>query len=203
MRATEAYGDLFDMGQSIVASSEAQARWKVSPGTAGYRLRALQDAGLVRRLRRGLWGVTKNIDPFAVAPYLTSPFPAYVSMWSALSRHDMIEQIPRYISVASLDRARQIETTVGIYEIHKLAPEVFGGFVGSESNGYLATPEKALFDTVYVRIAASSQVFFTELSLPADFDYPELKRWTTQIKAARLRTLVSRRLRALIKQASR
>jgi predicted transcriptional regulator of viral defense system len=30
-------------------------------------------------------------------PYLTAPRPAYVSLWSALARHGMIDQIPRSI----------------------------------------------------------------------------------------------------------
>ena len=81
----------------------------------------------------------------------------------------MIEQIPRQISVASLDRAQRITTTIGTYAIHHLAPELFGGYHGSEQSGYLATPEKALFDSVYVRAAAGSQAFFPELSLPEDF----------------------------------
>jgi hypothetical protein len=35
-----------------------------------------------------------NVAPFVLAPYLTVPLPAYVSFFSALSRHGMIEQIP-------------------------------------------------------------------------------------------------------------
>lgn len=203
MRAADAYGDLLEMGRALVTSSEVQTRWQVSPGTAAYRLRALEGAGLIRRLRRGLWALKPGIDPFVVAPYLTAPFPAYVSLWSALSRHDMIEQIPRQISVASLDRARRIETTVGTFQVHHLAPEVFGGFEGSETAGYLATPEKALFDTVYVRAAAGTRAYFTELSLPAAFDDAKLKAWTKKIQGSRLQTLVSRHLRDAIKRATR
>jgi predicted transcriptional regulator of viral defense system len=62
----------------------------------------MEDAGLARRLRQGLWTLHADIDPFILAPYLTAPFPAYVSFWSALARYDMIEQIPRQISVASM-----------------------------------------------------------------------------------------------------
>jgi hypothetical protein len=107
----------------------------------------------------------------------------------------MIEQIPRRISVASLDRAKRIVTSVGTYAIHHLAPEVFGGFRGTEESGYLATPEKALFDTVYIRAAAGSRAFFPELSLPPGFDPSQLREWTGRIESPRLRTLVARRLR--------
>lgn len=203
MRATDAYGDLMRMGRAIVTTREAAARWKTEPRTAGDRLRALEEAGLVRRLRRGLWALDPQVEPFAAASYLTAPFPAYISLWSALSHHGMIEQIPRRISVASLDRAREIRTTIGTYTIHHLAPELFDGYQGTEELGYLATPEKALFDAVYVRAAAGSRAYFPELTIPSDFDNARLTEWTGRINGARLRTIVSRRLRQALRQASR
>jgi predicted transcriptional regulator of viral defense system len=203
MKAATSYGELLSMNRAVLTTREAAARWQTSQGTAGRRLRALEEAALVRRLRRGLWALDRDIAPFVVAPYLTAPFPAYVSFWSALSRHEMIEQIPRQISIASLDRARRIATTVGTYEVHHLVPELFGGYDGSEETGYLATPEKALFDTVYVRAATGSRAFLPELSLPADFDNAQIKKWIGRIKAPRLRTLVSRRLREVLRQAAR
>ncbi len=193
MTAAGDYGQLLRLDRSVVTTAEAAAVWQTSGRTAGRRLAAMEEGGLVRRLRRGLWALVPELPPFAIAPFLTAPFPAYVSFWSAFARHQMIEQIPRRVSVASLDRARSISTTVGVYEIHHLAPELFGGFGGSADSGYLATPEKALFDTVYVRAASGSRAFFPELSLPASFDAGELETWTARIESARLRTLVSRR----------
>jgi len=183
------------MKRPIVTTREAATRWQVEQRAAGKRLKAMEEAGLVRRLRRGLWALDPEIEPFAVAPFLTAPLPAYVSLWSALARHGMIEQIPRQISVASLDRSKRVVTSLGVYAIHHLAPDVFGGYEGSEDTGYLASPEKALFDTVYVRAAAGSRAFFPELSLPPGFDPAQLEIWTGRIESARLRTLVSRRLR--------
>jgi len=114
----------------------------------------------------------------------------------------MIEQMPGWTSIASLDRARRIVTTVGTYAIHHLAPEVFGGYTGSEETGYLATPEKALFDVVYVRAASGGRAFFPEVSLPPRFDRDRLRLWTDRIGGSRLRTLVDRRIREVLRQAS-
>lgn len=201
MRALAAYGDLRAMGLPVVTTREAAARWGTAQGTAGRRLRAMEEATLVRRLRRGLWALDPDLAPFAIAPYLTAPFPAYVSLWSALAAHEMIEQIPRQVSVASLDRSRRIATTVGVFDVHHLSPELFGGYRGSAESGYLASPEKALFDIVYVRAAAGSKAFFTELALPAGFARSRLDRWIERIASARLRTLVSRRLDETLRQA--
>lgn len=194
MRSAEAYGELLRMGRPVVTTREAAARWGAEQRTAGRRLRALEEAGLIRRMRRGLWALDPALAPFALAPYLTAPFPAYVSLWSALSHHGMIEQIPGRISVASLDRARRIATSVGVYEVHRIAPELFGGYRGSEEEGFLATPEKALFDIAYVRAASGSQAYFPELTLPPDFSREGIEEWIDRIAAPRLRTLVSRRL---------
>lgn len=200
MRATDAYGELRRLGRPIVTTREAAARWRVEQRTAGRRLRSLEEAGVVRRLRRGLWALDLDVDPLVLPPYLTAPFPAYVSLWSALSRHEMIEQVPRQVSVASLDRTRRVTTSLGVYAIHHLAPELFGGYEGSQERGYMATPEKALFDLVYVRAAAGSRAYFPELSLPQGFDAARTEEWTARIGSARLRTLVSRRLGEVLGQ---
>lgn len=203
MKATDAYADLLRMDRPIVTTREAAVRWQAQQRTASQRLRAMEEAGLVRRLRRGLWALDLRVEPLAVAPYLTAPFPAYVSFWSALSHHGMIEQIPRQISVASLDRRRRITTAIGTFDVHHIAPELFGGYRGSAETGYLATPEKALFDTVYVRAAAGSKAFFPELSLPPGFDDAQIDEWRGRIGSPRLRTLVARRLREVLRQATR
>jgi predicted transcriptional regulator of viral defense system len=202
MRPADAYGDLLRMDRPVVTTREAATRWRTEQGNAGRRLRALEEAGLVLRLRRGLWALDRDIDPFAVPPFLTAPFPAYVSFWSALSRHGMIEQIPRRISVASLDRPWRIVTSAGTYEIHRIAPELFDGYDGSEEAGYLATPGKALFDTVYVRAAAGSRAFFPELSIPPAFDQAQVDEWIGRVGSLRLRTLLARRLSDVLEQAS-
>jgi predicted transcriptional regulator of viral defense system len=201
MRTTDAYGDLLRMGRRIVTTAEAATRWRVEEGTARRRLRSITEAGLARRLRRGLWTLDPEVDPFVVAPFLTAPLPAYVSFSSALHRHGLIEQIPRQVSIASLDRSRRIVTSVATYAVHHLAPGVFGGFRGSQEAGYVATPEKAMFDSVYIRAAAGSVAYFPELSLPRSFDASEAKRWAKRIESPRLRTLVNRRLREVLSGA--
>jgi predicted transcriptional regulator of viral defense system len=201
MRAADAYGELLRIGRPIVQTREAATRLHTSTSSASHLLRSMEEAGLARRLRQGLWALQPGIDPFVLAPYLTAPFPAYISFWSALHRHDMIDQIPRQISVASLDRTRHLTTTISAYSIHHLVPELFDGYRGSEKSGYLATPEKALFDTVYIRAARGARSFFPELSLPKNFDETQLEGWTCRLATPRLQTLVSRGVTEALGQA--
>jgi len=133
----------------------------------------------------------------------TAPLPAYVSLFSALVEHGMVEQIPRQISLASLARPRRILTALGVYVVHQLTPELFGGFERTERGGFMATPEKALFDLVYVRAAAGSRAHLPELYLPTDFDRGVLERWCDRIQSPRLRTIVRRHLSKLLETARR
>lgn len=202
MRTNDAYGSLVALGRPVVETREAAARLGTSLSSTTRILRATENAGLVRQLRRGLWSLDPGLDAFVAAPYLTAPFPAYISFWSALAEHGMIEQIPRSVSVASLDRAQTIDTPIGTFSIHHLAPDVFEGFTGTPETGYLATPEKALFDSVYIRVPRGGQAYFPELSLPASFDPAKSEVWLAAIARPRLRTLVARGLEAAMTQAS-
>jgi predicted transcriptional regulator of viral defense system len=198
VRASAAYGALRALGRPVVETREAAARLDTSPKNASRILRRLEASGLIRRIRHGLWALDPELDAFTAAPYLTAPFPAYVSFWSALTRHDMIEQIPRSVFVASLDRTKRVDTAIGAFSIHHIAPELFTGFDGSPDTGYLATPEKALFDTVYIRAPRGGHVYFPELSLPAGFDAAKIEAWADKIAPPRLRTIVSRELAAAL-----
>ncbi len=203
MTTLDSYSDLLGLEQPVVSTRDAAARWQKTQQVAGQRLRKMEESGLVRRLRRGLWVLASKAEPVVIAPYLTSPYPAYVSFWSALAEHGMFEQIPRVISVASTARSQRISTEVGEFQVHHLAPELFGGFEGSADRGYMATAEKALFDTVYVRTAAGSRPSFPELTLPRRFVKNRLREWTDRIESKRLRTLVARHLRATLREADR
>jgi len=198
MRASEAYGDLVELDRKVLTTREAAARWRVSAAAATRRLRGLEGDGLVRKLRRGLWTIDPQLRPIALAPYLTAPLPAYVSLFSALYEHGAFEQIPRSVSVISLDRSREVETAIARFSIHHIAPELFGGFEGDEDRGYVASVEKAIFDLVYIRAAAGGKAFLPELRPSRKVRRAELRHWTQRVESQRLRTLVSRNLRELL-----
>jgi predicted transcriptional regulator of viral defense system len=198
MNAAEALGELRLLGQPVIETREASARLGISSERTTQLLRSLQDAGLAERLRRGIWLLDPQADSFVLPPYLTAPYPSYVSLYSALSHHGMIEQIPRQISVVSVDRPQTITTPKGTYSIHHVAPEVFGGFSGTPETGYLATPEKALFDAVYIRAARRQRVYLPEIELADSFDPSELAEWTNRITPGWLRTIVRRELERVV-----
>ncbi len=203
MKAIEALGRLHGLRRPIIQTREAAARLGVSRSRASQLLSSFEQVGLARRLKRGLWALQPDTDPFTVPPHLTAPLPAYVSFWSALFRHGMIEQVPRLIFVASLARTQRIATPLGAYSIHHLAPELFAGFDGSEELGYVTQPEKALFDTVFLRAAVGGSAALPELELPAGFREKKLEEWIDRVARPRLRTLVCRGLDKALAGADR
>ena len=191
MSGAAIYATLRRLAVPVLTTEEAASALRTSSSAASRALRTLAAQGLVRRIRHGLWAVgPEPLDPRAVVTELTRPFPAYVSFQSALAARGAIDQIPHEISVASLAKPKRVETTIGTYLIHRLPPELFGGF--EEHDGVaVAMVEKAIFDYFYVACASGHPGRrLPELDLPADFSRKQADGWVERIRSPRLRTLV-------------
>ena len=177
----------------VISTGEAAAALRMSVSSASRLLAGLAQEGHAFRLRSGLWSVGVGApDPFMLAPELTRPHLSYVSFESALAYHGMIDQLPREVMIASLDRARRIETSIGMFAIHHLPPILFGGWQETP-RGHVAAPEKALFDIAYVGTAHRGWApRVPELELPAGFEVRALDEWTGRIETSRIRTLTRR-----------
>lgn len=204
MSAVDRLARLQALGRPALSTGEAAVAWDSSLPAASKMLSRLAAGGLVTKVRSGIWHVGADTpDPAAVLPVLTAPYPSYISGWSALSRHQMIEQIPRGVFAVSLDRPKVVETTHGRYEIHRIHPRLFGGFDGATgTRAGVATPAKALFDVVYLFSARQGDVTLPELELPESFDHDELQEWVAKVPAARLRTLTAANLDRIVAGAS-
>ena len=198
MRSIDAYADLQRFGKTVATTDDVAQRLRISTPSASQLLRQMARAGLILQIRHGLWSLERKPDPFTLPEHLTAPFPAYVSLQSALYAHGMISQIPQVIYVASLARPQRITTSLGTFSIHRIPPELFGGF--EERNGAkVAEPEKALVDLFYLANLRSR--LFTklpELELPRSFSKRKATTWVKRIKAPYKKTMVAARLRALL-----
>ncbi len=115
----------------------------------------------------------------------------------------LITQIPRTIYVISLGRTKTVLTPVGSYSVHRLPPELFGGF--EERDGErMATAEKAVFDTLYLARARGQRFsHLTEVELPAGFDSAVLDDWATRIGDQGVRSFVEGRITDFLAGARR
>ena len=188
----------------VFHTSDAAATLRVSPAYASTVLARLASAGHLVRLRRGVWAFGDRVDPLALPEHLTFPFPAYVSLQSALYLRGMISQVPSVTYAVSLARTRRFTTPVGTVSVHHVAPRFFFGFEeAGEQGGRLATPEKALVDFLYLR-PARSKLFraLPELEWPRAFSARVARSIVGRIEPARRRTHVSRRLEQLLEARS-
>ncbi len=108
---------------------------------------------VVPRAARSSW----HEHPFIVAAAI-APDPYYISYWSALSFHNLTEQMPRGVFVAITGRRKQALTFQGWrYRFVTRSPDAFFGFAMHELIGLngaarvevaIAEPEKAIFDSL-------------------------------------------------------
>jgi len=170
---------------------------------ASRDLAKLEREGVVTRITRGLWAVPTHPDfsPYAVVPRLFTERPGgYVSLLSALNLHGMIEQIPRVVHVVATRQRPHLDTPVGTYEFYRIQPALFDGFQPYLRTGNfdIATPEKALFDTLYFSARKGRRFrFLPEIGLPEGFSAPGLKRWIRQVDYEPLRIAVQERWQRL------
>ena len=192
MGSTATYALLRRLGGPVLTTGEAAAALRTSKSAASRTLRRLELDGLAQKIRYGLWNLAPEpFDPRLVAPELTRPYPAYISFESALAAHGAIDQIPRAIAVASLAKPRRIRTSVGVFNVHRLPPQLFGGFEERDRVA-LATVEKALFDYLYVACASGEpRRRLPELDLPASFSRKVVDAWIRKVRTPRLRTRVA------------
>ena len=203
MRLTDLHAQLLTMDQDVFSTADAVRHLGLRPAHASKSLSRLAGAGHLLRLQRGLWALAGRADPMQIAPWLTAPFPAYVSLQSALYMHGIISQIPEVIYLVSLSRTRRHTTPLGTFSMHHIQPSFFFGFtVLHKAKIRIALPEKALLDFFYLS-PARSYLFrdLPEVDFPESFSDAKTWQMIGRIQSIRRRTLVARRYRALREQA--
>ncbi|MBI4668720.1 MAG: hypothetical protein HY747_05980 [Elusimicrobia bacterium] len=112
--------------------------------------------GRMIRLRRGLYMLPEGVSRQALTAESAACliyFPSYISLESALSRHELIpERVEEWTSLTTRKTAR-FSNPLGRFSYAHVAPSRFFGFdrvARQDANFCLAWPEKALLDWVYL-----------------------------------------------------
>jgi len=203
MSASSDLASLRALGRPLVTTRDAAVRLGHTESAASHVLRRLADAGVIRPVRRGLWAIEPDVDPMQIVPWVTAPYPSYVSLWSALHAQGMLSQIPRETHVVSVGRSQRVETPQGIFVVHHMAPEVFGGYETSEDRVALATPAKAVFDLAYLSATHGRRFrHLPEVQLGRSYRGREARSWVSKIPSARLRAITLERLKKIERSAA-
>jgi predicted transcriptional regulator of viral defense system len=156
-------------------------------------------AGRLYQLRRGLYALAPPFQkvkphPFVVANHLV--LGSYVSCQSALAHYGLIpEYTPVVISVTTA-RPGRWETPLGVFEFRHIQSKFLCGYrlvdLGSGQRAFLATPEKALLDLIYLHPGTDSPGYLRELRLQnlEQLNLDELKRLADLTSSPKLKRAV-------------
>lgn len=180
-------------------TNEAAAVLQVSANHTAIILSRLAKQNTVVHLARGRWAYSDTVDPLLLPNILVNPMMAYVSLYSALYYHGMIEQIPPTVFAISNGKTKVFTTPLATVSIHSINPVLFTGYdIYGKDSVLMATPEKALFDTLYL-LPAKSNLFkrLTEVELPEAFRFELFAAWLIKVRNKSRRESIEKSLRQL------
>ena len=144
----------------------------VDPEDVRRQLSRWTQTGHLYQLRRGLYALAPPYQkvkphPFLVANRLVHG--SYVSLQSALAYYGLIpEHVPRTLSVTTARPARW-DTRLGSYEFHHIKIDWLHGYrlvkMAGDQQAFVATPDKALLDLIYLQPGGDSPAYLRELRL--------------------------------------
>ena len=155
--------------------------------------------GRLLRLRRGVYAVAlpyraEAPHPFLVANHLRRP--SYVSLQSALSHYGMIPEFVPVTTSITTGRPEELDTPLGRFLFRHVKKSAFFGYTQTEiSRGqlvFLASPEKALLDLLYLTPGSDLPAYLNELRFePTDrFDWDILRKQAERTGSRKLKRAI-------------
>ncbi len=144
----------------------------VDPRDVRRQLSRWTKAGRLYQLRRGVYALAPPFQKIRPHPFLIANRMvrgSYVSCQSALAHYGLIpEYVPVVVSVTTARPARW-ETPLGRFEFRHVQTKLLHGYqqidLGGGQRAFIATPEKALLDLIYLHPGADSPNYLRELRL--------------------------------------
>ena len=172
----------------------------VKPTHVRRQLSRWVKTGRIYQLRRGLYALAPPYQkakphPFVVANQLVRG--SYVSLQSALAYYGLIPEYVPVMTNVTTSRPNRWETPLGNYEFHHIKPDMLFGYqltdVGDRQRAFIASPEKALLDLIYLDAGADSIDYLRELRLQNldQLDLTALSQYTDRADSPKLKRAVS------------
>jgi predicted transcriptional regulator of viral defense system len=190
------YSQLLDIvGQEPVFETPLLTAGNVSLYQAQRRLTDWSRAGKVKPLRRGLYVLSKAVravepHPFVIANRLVSG--SYISLEMALSYYSLIPEHVAVITSVTTRRPGEWSNEFGRFLYRHIHPRYFFGMeyhlITNQQYAYVAYPEKALLDFIYLRKGGDSADFIQSLRLQnlESLDLDRLQQFTHRFNKPKL-----------------
>ena len=167
-----------------------------SAGSVRRQLNRWVKSGRLIQLRRGVYSVAPPYQANAPHPFLLANHlrkSSYVSLQSALSHYGMIPEFVPVTTSVTIGRPEELQTPMGRFVFRHVKKKAFFGYTQTEiSRGqfvFLASPEKALLDLLYLTQRSDSPEYLEELRFePTDrFDWHALRRHAGRFENRKLK----------------
>jgi predicted transcriptional regulator of viral defense system len=190
------FGDLVRVvGDEPVFESSLLLAGDVDPRDVRRQLSRWTSAGRLYQLRRGLYALAPPYQKVKPHPFVSANrmvHGSYVSCQSALAHYGLIpEYVPLVMSVTTSRPARW-NTPLGDFAFRHIKSGLLRGYrlldLGGGQQAFVATPEKALLDLIYLHPGADSPDYLRELRLQnlEDLDLDEVQRLAELLGSAKL-----------------
>jgi predicted transcriptional regulator of viral defense system len=190
------FGDLVRVvGDEPVFESSLLLAGDVDPRDVRRQLSRWTSAGRLYQLRRGLYALAPPYQKVKPHPFVSANrmvHGSYVSCQSALAHYGLIpEYVPLVMSVTTSRPARW-NTPLGDFAFRHIKSGLLRGYrlldLGGGQQAFVATPEKALLDLLYLHPGADSPDYLRELRLQnlEDLDLDEVQRLAELLGSAKL-----------------
>jgi predicted transcriptional regulator of viral defense system len=167
------FSELVDIvGDEPVFESGLLLAGAADPRLISMQLSRWKKAGKLCQLRRGLYTLAPPFQKIQPHPFLLANrlVPAsYVSLQSALAYYGMIPEHTPVTTSVTTGRPGRRDTPLGVFDFIHLQASLFAGFdfidVSDSQQAFVASPEKALLDLVYITPGGDRRAYLQELRL--------------------------------------
>lgn len=146
----------------------------VNPDYLRRQLSEWVSSGKLLQLRRGLYALAPPYQKIAPHPFLVANrlrSGSYVSLQAALAYYGLIPEHVEAITSVTTARPTQWETPVGRFTYRHIQSDLFFGYRRRALSGepvqfaFVASPEKALLDLIYLQPGGDSPAYVHSLRL--------------------------------------
>lgn len=154
---------LQSLDRGFFTTADLEKITHLSRASLKVSLNRLVHQDVLTRLKRGVYQLSLNpVDVPRVANQLY--YPSYLSFESALSQYGILSQIPFTETFATTNKSKKMTLNHVEVEFTQLKNELYFGYQ-LERNIYLAEPEKALLDQLYMVSRGKRTLNIKELDL--------------------------------------
>jgi len=157
------YETLLNLDKRYLSGREIARILNISPQNRKVMLSRLAKRKILRRLRRNLYEVSlKPSDILEVANSIYQP--SYLSFTYCLGKLGIVNQIAYEIEFATSRKTKRIQIRGRDVIFHKIKKDLFFGYT-LKDDIFIAEPEKALLDTLYLKTKGLATINAKELNL--------------------------------------